>query len=73
MRQTHTPGEKVMVDYSGDRLSVFDPSTGEAHRKELFVMVWAASNLVYAEAQDSQKLPDWTMGAYFGESDRRFG
>lgn len=62
MRQNHTPGEKVMVDYSGDRLSVVDRETGEVHRKELFVMVWAASNFVYAEAQDSQKLADWTMG-----------
>lgn len=62
MRQNHTPGEKVMVDYSGDRLSVVDRQTGEMHPKELFVMVWAASNFVFAEAQDSQKLSDWTMG-----------
>jgi transposase len=25
-------------------------------------MAWGASHLIYAEAQDSQKLPDWTMG-----------
>lgn len=62
MRQTHKPGEKVMVDYSGDGLSVVDTSTGEERRKELFVMVWAASNFVFAEAQDSQKLSNWTMG-----------
>jgi transposase len=71
MRQDHTPGEKVMVDYSGDRLELIDPETGEATPQELFVMVWAASGYVYAEAQCSQKLTDWTMGhvrafEYFG-------
>lgn len=71
MRQAHKPGEKVMVDYSGDGLSVVDRSTGEDRRKELFVMVWPASNFVFAEAQDSQKMSDWTMGhvrgfEYFG-------
>lgn len=62
MRQKHKPGEKMMVDYNGDLVSVVDASTGEVHRKALFVMVWAASNFVYAEAQDSQKLSDSTMG-----------
>jgi transposase len=71
MRQEHKPGEKVFVDYSGDRLEVVDPHTGECIPKELFVMAWGASHLIYAEAQDSQKLPDWTMGhvrgfEYFG-------
>lgn len=71
MRQEHKPGEKVFVDYSGDRLEVIDPTTGEALPKELFVMAWGASHLIYAEAQDSQRLGDWTMGhvrgfEYFG-------
>jgi transposase len=62
MRQEHKPGEKVFVDYSGDRLELVHPATGEVIPKELFVMAWGASHLIYAEAQDSQKLPDWTMG-----------
>ena len=71
MRQEHKPGEKVFVDYSGDRLEVIDPATGEVFVKELFVMAWGASHLIYAEAQDSQRLGDWTMGhvrafEYFG-------
>jgi len=71
MRQEHKPGEKVFVDYSGDRLEVVDPRTGEVTPKELFVMAWGASSFIYAEAQDSQKLSDWTMGhvrafEYFG-------
>ncbi|QQS07111.1 MAG: IS21 family transposase [Fibrobacterota bacterium] len=71
MRQEHKPGEKVFVDYSGDRLELFDPQTGEVTIQELFVMAWGASHLIYAEPQDSQKLADWTMGhvrafEYFG-------
>lgn len=70
-RQEHRPGEKVFVDYSGDRLEVVDPRTGESFAKELFAMAWGASSFIYAEAQDSQKLSDWTMGhvrafEYFG-------
>jgi transposase len=71
MRQDHKPGERVMVDYSGDGLSVTDPVTGEVHKKELFVMAWAMSGLFFAMAQDSQKSVDWSMGhvaafEYFG-------
>ncbi|MCB9495462.1 MAG: IS21 family transposase [Fibrobacteria bacterium] len=71
MRQEHKPGEKVFVDYSGDRLEVVDPVSGEVFPKELFVMAWGASHLIYAEAQDSQRMGDWTMGhvrgfEYFG-------
>ena len=62
MHQDHKPGENAMVDYSGNGLSVVDASSGEVHGQELFVMVWACSGLCYCEAQESQKLPDWTMG-----------
>ena len=71
MRQDHKPGERVMVDYSGDRLSIVDLLTGEVIFQELFVMVWAASGLVFAQAHASQKVVDWSMGhvhafEYFG-------
>ena len=71
MRQEHTPGEKVFVDYSGDRPEIVNKDTGEVTAKELFVMCWGASTFMYAEAQDSQNLSDWTMGharsfEYFG-------
>jgi transposase len=32
MRQTHLAGEKLFVDWAGDTMPVFDPTTGEAHR-----------------------------------------
>lgn len=59
MRQTHAPGEKLFVDYSGDRIAIIDTATGEIREAELFVAVLGASNYTYAEATWTQQLPDW--------------
>jgi len=60
MRQHHVAGEKAFVDYSGKRIGIVDPETGEIHEAEIFVGVLGASNLTYAEATWTQQLPDWT-------------
>ena len=62
MRQTHKAGEKAYVDYSGKKGRLVDAKTGEVVAVELFVMVWGASNYTYAEAQESQSLPNWLGG-----------
>ena len=31
MRQTHVGGEKVFVDFAGDKIDIVDPDTGEVH------------------------------------------
>jgi transposase len=59
LRQTHAPGEKLFVDYSGDRIAIIDAQTGEIRDAELFVAVLGASNYTYAEATWTQQLPDW--------------
>ena len=71
MRQVHRAGEKTFIDFSGKRPTRVDPRTGEARRVELFVAVLGASSLTYAEATESQQLPDWVgahtrMVEYFG-------
>ena len=71
MRQRHIAGEKAFVDYSGKRIAIVDPTTGEIHEAEIFVGVLGASNLTYAEATWTQQLPDWTgahvrMFRFFG-------
>ena len=71
MRQHHVAGEKAFVDYSGKRIGIVDPSTGEIREAEIFVGVLGASNLTYAEATWTQKAPDWTgahvrMFRFFG-------
>ncbi|MEQ1916478.1 MAG: IS21 family transposase [Gallionella sp.] len=59
MRQTHTPGEKLFVDYAGQTMPVIDGSSGEIRQAQLFVAVLGASNYTFAEATWSQQLPDW--------------
>ncbi len=63
MRQHHVAGDKVFVDYSGKRVAIVDPATGEVRSAELFVAVLGASNYAYAEASWTQTLPDW-IGAH---------
>ena len=59
MRQVHRAGEKTFIDFSGKRPTLVDRRTGELRRVELFVAVLGASSLTYAEATETQQLPDW--------------
>ena len=45
MRQTHVAGHKAFVDYSGKKVPITDPLTGEVRMAEIFVGVLGASNL----------------------------
>lgn len=59
MRQTHTPGEKMFVDYCGKTIPIINAATGEISEAQIFVAVLGASNYTFAEATLSQKLSDW--------------
>jgi transposase len=59
LRQTHTAGERVFVDFAGHTMEVIDGATGEIHRAEVFVAALGASSYVFAEATWTQSLPDW--------------
>jgi transposase len=59
MRQDHRAGEKIFVDYAGQRPRIVDPTTGVVTEVELFVGVLGASNYTYAEATRTQRVPDW--------------
>ncbi|MGZ5234608.1 MAG: IS21 family transposase, partial [Burkholderiales bacterium] len=59
MRQHHVAGDKVFVDYSGKKIGIADPVTGEIRKAEIFVAVLGASSYTYAEATWTQTLPDW--------------
>jgi transposase len=63
MRQHHRAGEKIFVDFAGQRPSLVDPVTGEVREIELFVGVLGASSYIYAEACLAQDLPSW-IGAH---------
>jgi transposase len=59
LRQVHTAGERVFVDFAGHTMEVIDGTTGEIGRAEVFVAVLGASSYTYAEAVWTQSLPDW--------------
>jgi transposase len=59
MRQTHTPGDKMFVDYCGPTIPVVDALTGEVRNANIFVAVLGASNYTYAEATFTQQLHDF--------------
>jgi transposase len=59
LRQEYRAGEKVFVDFSGQKIAITNPLTGEVTYHSLFVAVWGASNYTYAEACPSEDLPSW--------------
>lgn len=61
MRMTHTPGEKLFIDFSGDKPSWIDSSTGEVNQPELYVAVLGGSSYTFACAVPSQKAGDFAM------------
>ncbi|MHB0889585.1 IS21 family transposase [Acidithiobacillus sp.] len=60
LRQRHTPGERLLVDYSGQTVPLIDPVTAEIRPAQIFVAVLGASNYTYVEATWSQGVADWT-------------
>ncbi len=59
MHIEHKAGEKVYVDYAGDKLHLVDTETGELVPVEVFVAILGASQLTYVEASYSQKKEDF--------------
>jgi len=59
MHQEHKAGEKMFVDFAGDKPYYQDRKSGKRIEGNLFVSVLGASGLVYAEATSSQKLSCW--------------
>jgi transposase len=55
----HVPGDKLLVDYSGDPAQFVDRHTGEIIPAPLFVAVWAVSSKIYSEATKTQDKKDW--------------
>lgn len=59
MHQVHKAGDKLFNDFTGQKLGVTNPETGEIAEHEVFVSIIGASQLSYVEAVESQKLEDW--------------
>jgi len=67
----HTPGDKLFIDFTGKKLFIVDPETGEQIPVEVFVAILGYSQLTYVEAVFTQQLLDCIRAAenaflYFG-------
>jgi transposase len=58
MHIEHKAGDKVFIDFAGEKLSVVNKSTGEIEEVEVFVAILGCSQLTYAEAVMSQRKED---------------
>lgn len=59
MRQAHVPGEKLYVDYCGDKATLHDALTGEETQVSLFVAAMGASQKIYARAVAGEDSHSW--------------
>jgi transposase len=59
MRQNHKAGDKLFIDFAGEKLFVTDKETGRTKPVEVFVAVLGASQLTYVEAVMTQKKEDF--------------
>lgn len=61
MHMEHKAGDKVFVDFAGEKLKVVDRETGEVKPVEVFVAILGASQLMYVEATESQRVEDFIL------------
>jgi transposase len=59
MHIDHKAGDKVYVDYAGEKLYFVNPRTGEVIYVEVFLAILGASQLTYVEATMSQQKEDF--------------
>lgn len=71
MHIDHKAGDKMYVDYAGERLQIVNDATGEIKKVEVFAAILGASQLTYVEASYSQQKEDFINSCenalhYFG-------
>ncbi|MBS1631604.1 MAG: IS21 family transposase [Bacteroidetes bacterium] len=71
MHMEHKAGDKVFIDFAGEKLSIVDRDSGELQQVEVFVAILGCSQLTYVEAVYSQKKEDLVRACenalhYFG-------
>lgn len=59
MHMEHKAGDKLYIDFAGEKLSILDTESGEIREVEVFVAVLGCSHLTYVEAVYSQKKEDF--------------
>jgi len=59
MHMVHKAGDKMFIDYAGEKLNIVDLLTGEIIEVEVFVAILGCSQLTYAQASLSQQKEDF--------------
>ncbi|NVM24094.1 MAG: IS21 family transposase, partial [Desulfobacterales bacterium] len=59
MHIKHKAGDKMFVDYTGQKWPIIDPKSGKETQVEVFVAILGASGLTYAEGSVSQEKEEW--------------
>lgn len=59
LTDTYVPGEKLFIDFAGDKLGYVDPETGEIVRVEVFVASLPYSDYAYAICVPTQRIEDF--------------
>jgi transposase len=59
LHKEHKPGDKLYIDFAGDRLWLTNPQSGISQYVEIFVAILGASQLTYVEAIMSQQKEDF--------------
>ena len=59
LRLVHVPGEKMFVDWAGQKVEIHNAQDGSVAEAHLFVAVLGASNKTYVEAFADEQLAAW--------------
>jgi len=59
MHMEHKAGDITYMDFTGKKMQIVNPETGEIREAEGFVSILGASQLTYVEFTESQNLEDW--------------
>ena len=71
MRKVYKAGERMLVDWAGQTMKYYDPSSKSEKAAYIFVAVLPASSFLYAQPLCDMKMPSWVEGhvnafEYFG-------
>ena len=59
LAMAYKPGEKLMVDFAGDKMPYIDPDTGEIKKAEVFVACMPYSDYIFIYCVPSQRTEDF--------------
>jgi transposase len=59
MHFDYLAGDKMMIDFAGQKLHITNPKTGEIRDVEVFIAILCKSQHAYVEAVESQTIPDF--------------